>query len=1462
MIDISTSPIQEQLAVAWKHFEAGERERAEQLCRQLLANFSDDGDLQFLLGRITIQERRPAESEAHFEAALRARPDWSEAWNNLGNARAIQGALDAAEQAYREALRLAPRYPEALNNLGNVLRERGLASQAEEYYRLALRGRPRYAEAHNNLGLALRQLQRAKEAMECFNEALHIQQDYPEAWNNLGIMHATRGEHAAAIAAFERALQLRPDYLSALKNIGLAQFSCQRLEQAQATLERIISLTPDSVESHLQLGRVLEARSAWSEAARRYERALRIAPGCAEACALAGHAHLACGDPERAIQRLSHAIAQHEHDVAARLWRGIAYEALNRFAEAEHDFAVCLERDPNCQEARLRLGKILVRRGDSPAGWSLLAATALPASQSLARDWQVRCDRGWSDAIVMARYGAAIEAAGGSLTLLAPRELCDWLVQCEHVRNATPIDENLNSTVAMTDVLALPHCAGAAPEDMGATIPYWKAPAKQSNARRDQIGGDGTLRVGIVFKQNWGMHDDAHGEIPVEFLQGLTRISGITAYCISTGDAGRQRELLVHEFGMVDCRRWFGDEEPALADLAELLECFDLVIAADGVLAHASAAAGRETWVLMNAHGDWRWRDDREVGAWYPHVRLFRTPTPHRWHETIAAVEAALRERLGAAVVADQDADAAESHLRLGQRCYAERRLGEAESSFLHALRWRPDFPEALVELGNVYRHQQREVEAESCYRRAIELCVDYAEALNNLGISLASRREFAAAIEVFQHAVRIRPAFTAALGNLGKALLDLGRIDEAIEQLQLAIDSDARFPHAYVNLADALRRGGRNQEAASAYRGAIAADPDQPSAHSALGVVLRDVGDIPASVSSFQQALRLDPDNPELQNNLGISLARLEEYDAAIDCYRRALALRPDFPDAYNNQGIALAKIARREEALQSYLQALRLRDRYPEAHNNLGIVLTELGRHAEAIEHFEEALRLKPGYAAAHSNLGIALTEQGHLPLAEAQYSEALHLDADYADGHMNRALVRLVQGDMTAGWEEYEWRWRCNNARMPAIQRPLWNGESLEGKRIVLHAEQGLGDTLQFVRYAPLVKARGAHVTVMCQGPLLELLKRTPGIDRLTPKIMDGNLPDCDYHVPLIGLPRIFETTLSTVPADTPYLFADPELVDRWRGELNDGATIRIGINWQGNPRYRGDRQRSIPLIYFSTLAKIPNVRLFGLQKNHGREQLADVAGSFSVVDLGPRLDEGTGAFMDTAAVVTSLDLIVTSDTAFAHLCGGLGAPTWLALPFAADWRWLQHTEESPWYPTMQLFRQPRFGDWGSVFDRMADALRRFANEKSRDRPLFAPVSPGELIDKITILRIKLQRIHDQAKRGHVEHELQELTSVLQRAVSPSPELDELTDRLSHDNLRLWDIEDAIRDCERNGDFGDGFIKLARSVYYENDCRAATKREINNLLGSRIVEEKSYADYESPSGSAGPGNGVKPR
>jgi hypothetical protein len=295
-----------------------------------------------------------------------------------------------------------------------------------------------------------------------------------------------------------------------------------------------------------------------------------------------------------------------------------------------------------------------------------------------------------------------------------------------------------------------------------------------------------------------------------------------------------------------------------------------------------------------------------------------------------------------------------------------------------------------------------------------------------------------------------------------------------------------------------------------------------------------------------------------------------------------------------------------------------------------------------------------------------------------------------------------VSLLSGDFERGWAEYEWRWKTKDCPRRNFSQATWDGQPLDGKTILLHAEQGLGDVIQVVRYAALVKRRGGVVVVECPRPLLSLLANCEGIDRLVGR--GEELPSFDVQASLLSLPGIFHTTLEDLPATIPYLFADPGLAQRWRQELDRIAGFKIGIAWQGSLQNRNDRDRSIPLDCFEPLARCSGVQLLSLQKGAGVEQLPEVTKRFPVTELGSRLED----FMDTAAVLANLDLVVTCDTAVAHLAGALGAAVWVAIPFVPDWRWLLDRSDSPWYPTTRLFRQESRGDWQGVFQRIAVAV----------------------------------------------------------------------------------------------------------------------------------------------------------
>jgi Flp pilus assembly protein TadD len=593
-----------------------------------------------------------------------------------------------------------------------------------------------------------------------------------------------------------------------------------------------------------------------------------------------------------------------------------------------------------------------------------------------------------------------------------------------------------------------------------------------------------------------------------------------------------------------------------------------------------------------------------------------------------------------------------------------------------------------------------------------------------------------------------------------------------------------------------------------------------------------------------YRQALRHWPEDVDALNNLGAALADLGQFSEAIASYQKALALQPRHADAHYNLGNALRLLRRYDEAARCYAEALRLRPDMVGAHNNLGTVLWRLGRLAEAMTSLRRALELRPAYPMALINLGLTLADSGRIAEALVCYDEALRHDPENGDGHHNRALAWLLTGDWARGWPEYHWRWRCSEFSPPSFAQPSWDGGPLDGKTILLYTEQGFGDTLQFVRYARLVKERGATVILAAPPRLHAILRGVEGIDRLVSR---DNFPEgFDVHAPLMSLPALFATTPNSIPGPVPYLRAESHRVARWSRELEPLDGLRVGIAWQGSPTMLPyDRWRSLPLALFEPLARIEGVRLISLQIGAGAEQIEAVAPRFPVVDLSGRLDETEGAFLDSAAVMANLDLFITCDSALAHLAGALGVPTWLALPAAPNWRWLLDRGDTPWYPSVRLFRQTVFGSWAEPFERMAEALRSLVMAKPRASTIAIEITPGELFDRLGILEIKERRVSDPEKRRHILEELASLAEARARVLDAEA-IEASATALRGINESLWDAEDAIRACEARGDFGPEFIALARSIYRLNDERAALKRRINGQAGCTRQEIKHLPEY----------------
>jgi tetratricopeptide (TPR) repeat protein len=499
----------------------------------------------------------------------------------------------------------------------------------------------------------------------------------------------------------------------------------------------------------------------------------------------------------------------------------------------------------------------------------------------------------------------------------------------------------------------------------------------------------------------------------------------------------------------------------------------------------------------------------------------------------------------------------------------------------------------------------------------------------------------------------------------------------EAVPLLERLIERHPSFPDAHNNLGVALQRLKRSADAARHFERAIELEPDRAQAHYNLGHARQSLGRLAEARECYERAVALRPDYAEAHNSIGVLLAQ-KDPEPALASFRRAIAARPGYADALNNMGIALQGLGRYEEAVASYRQALALKPDNADAYNNLGLALRSLNRHEEALAVFETAQAIKPD-----------------------------HIDAQLGEG-----LVRLALGDYVGGWKKYAWRHLTGNfsggkKRPP---QPLWLGNwDIAGKTILVHGEQGLGDTIMFARYVPLVAQRGAKVVLAVQRPLAAVMATLPGA-----AVVRGQgepVPPFDGFCPLPTLPLAFRTSVETIPADVPYLAAPPDRLAKWQPVLGAFPRPRIGLMWAGamSPIF----QRSVPLRLLLPLLQLREFHFVALQKEVPKDEAPLLESSGMATFLGERQTD----LADTAAMIALLDLVITIDTSIAHLAGAMGKPTWVLLPSSTDWRWMRERSDNPWYPTARLFRQPAPGDWESVVTQVTAALREWRAAVSR-------------------------------------------------------------------------------------------------------------------------------------------------
>ncbi|MBF0147820.1 MAG: tetratricopeptide repeat protein [Magnetococcales bacterium] len=621
----------------------------------------------------------------------------------------------------------------------------------------------------------------------------------------------------------------------------------------------------------------------------------------------------------------------------------------------------------------------------------------------------------------------------------------------------------------------------------------------------------------------------------------------------------------------------------------------------------------------------------------------------------------------------DEGEKSPESHNNLGNALKAMGKLDEAVARYRHALTLRPDYANAHNNLGTALQEQGKPREAIEHFQKALSLLGPMPQVLNNIGNAFQDLSQWDEAVHYYRQALTLLPRFPEALNNLGRALVHQGKVEEGLERLAEAVEIKPDYVDALVNLGRAMSDNGQKDDAVMMFRRALDVEPTHEVACHSLGSVFQELGRLDESMASYHRALELNPNHHEALTNLGVALLDRGELDEAVTHFERAIAVLPTYVLAWNNLGVARQNQNRMEESAACYERALALKPDYYEALNNLGVARYKQNRLMEAIELFMKVQEMAP----------------------------------EYPDAYYNEGMARLAIGDFQRGWQHCEWRLKMRAYQIAGHSQPIMDQAMAKGRQILLHCEQGMGDSIQMIRYAAMIKEMGATVVVFCPKALTRLFATVKGIDFLSddPEL----IPPCDHRIPILSLPLFCQTHHpDRVPTPIPYLFANPDRVAVMRDQFKDAKGLKVGLVWRGNPGHSNDRNRSLDVTLMSRLLEIQGCRFVNLQLGLTEREQAVFAGRTHWMDMSAMLSD----FADTAAVVTQLDLVITVDTSVAHLTGALGRPAWVLLPKVADWRWLQERDDSPWYPTLRLFRQPDFGDWETVMTQVAQKLAQSA------------------------------------------------------------------------------------------------------------------------------------------------------
>lgn len=595
---------------------------------------------------------------------------------------------------------------------------------------------------------------------------------------------------------------------------------------------------------------------------------------------------------------------------------------------------------------------------------------------------------------------------------------------------------------------------------------------------------------------------------------------------------------------------------------------------------------------------------------------------------------------------------------------------------------------------------------AQEWYESALSIQPQNSHLLRLYGVSFFQLGDFEKAMKLYYYSIAVQPNNSDTWRHLGIVLKETGKYQEAIEAYQKSITYRRNNPEAFRNLGNVLADLNRNDEAVVAYQEALRLKPDYAEAYTNLGVIYEKQEKIDDAINTHNKALTFLPYFAPAHNNLGQALLRKGLFKTAIKSFRKAIKFNPNYAIGWSNLGIALSALNKVSDAEEALTKACILDVKSIPCKRNLAIFCQQIGQYDKALLIYEELVKLQPEKIDPYFNIADLYNAKGDYKLAlDALRNGVLKKPKD-SNAHLALSINLLKHGNYEEGFAEYEWRRRNNYKNREYENSVEWQGEDLYGKTILLYPEQGLGDMIQFIRFAEVLHNMGAKVLVETYACLKKVFSLSfPHLTIFSPEVT--TIHEFHYYSPLMSIPNKLKLSINQIPTNA-YLRPTSEKVEKWKSFLRKG-TLNIGIVWQGNPQGEIDRGRSIPLHFFKVLAKIKNVQLYSMQKNFGLDQLDELAEELNIIKLPEDFDAGEDAFIDTLALMNNLDLVITSDTSIAHIGGACGCPTWVVLKHNPDWRWGMSNIKSFWYDSIRLFRQKKIGDWSSVFSEISEAVK---------------------------------------------------------------------------------------------------------------------------------------------------------